>query len=195
MLTLNLEVDIFVLQTEFYKEWRNFDQLCHFSNNRITYYLKVCLIQFNASGNVYLFIDLSHDNVIKWKPFPRYWPFVWGIHRSPVNSPHKGQWRGALVFALICAWINDWVNNRDLRRYRAHYDVIVMRCRKQLKCFSIYRIVICRHYRYGRSHNQMFLACNYKMCAFVFLTSTGAWTKTLQMIIWCRFSWPKTYEF
>ena len=39
-----------------------------------------------------------HDNVIKWKHFPRYWPFVRGIHRSPVNSPHKGQWRGALVF-------------------------------------------------------------------------------------------------
>ena len=35
--------------------------------------------------------------------FPRYWPFVRGIHRSPVNSPHKGQWRGALVFSLICA--------------------------------------------------------------------------------------------
>ena len=53
-----------------------------------------------------------------------------GIHRSPVNSPHKGQWRGALMFSLICVWINDWVNNReagDLRRYRAHYDVIVMR--------------------------------------------------------------------
>ena len=30
------------------------------------------------------------DDVIKWKYFPRYWPFVWGIHRSPVNSPHKG---------------------------------------------------------------------------------------------------------
>ena len=39
-----------------------------------------------------------HDDVIKWKHFPRYWPFVRGIHRSPVNSPHKGQWRGALVF-------------------------------------------------------------------------------------------------
>ena len=26
-----------------------------------------------------------------------------GIHRSPVNSPHKGQWRGALIFSLICA--------------------------------------------------------------------------------------------
>ena len=54
---------------------------------------------------------------------------VRGIHRSPVNSPHKGQWRGALMFPLICAWINGCINNReagDLRRYRAHYDVIVM---------------------------------------------------------------------
>ena len=32
-----------------------------------------------------------HDDVIKWKHFPRYWPFVRGIHRSPVNSAHKGQ--------------------------------------------------------------------------------------------------------
>ena len=35
--------------------------------------------------------------------FPRYWPFVRRIHRSPVNSPHKGQWRGTLLFSLICA--------------------------------------------------------------------------------------------
>ena len=70
-----------------------------------------------------------HDDVIKWKHFPRYWPFVRGIHRSPVNSPHKGQWRGALMFSLICVWINGWVNNRkagDLRRHRAHYDDTVM---------------------------------------------------------------------
>ena len=61
--------------------------------------------------------------------FPRYWPFARGIHRSPVNSPHKGHWRGALMFSLICAWINDWANNGeagDLRRYRTHYDVTVM---------------------------------------------------------------------
>ena len=72
----------------------------------------------------------GHDDVIKWNHFPRYWPFVRGIHRNPVNSPHKGQWRGALMFSLICVWINDWVNNRqagDLRRYRAHYDVTLMR--------------------------------------------------------------------
>ena len=66
---------------------------------------------------------------IKWKHFPRYWPFVRGIHRSPVTSPHKGQWRGALIFSLICARINGWVNTGeagDLRRHGAHYDVIVM---------------------------------------------------------------------
>ena len=73
--------------------------------------------------------ELWHDDVIKWIHFPRYWPFVRGIHRSTVNSPLKGQWRGALMFSLICGWINGWVNNReagDLRRYRSHYDVTVM---------------------------------------------------------------------
>ena len=72
-----------------------------------------------------------HDDVIKWKHFPRYWPFVRGIHRSPVNSPHKGQWRGALMFSLICARMNGWVNDGDagdLRHHRAHYDVSVMWC-------------------------------------------------------------------
>ena len=49
--------------------------------------------------------------------------------RSAVNSPHKGQWRGALIFSLICVWLNGCINNReagDLRRYRAHYDVSVI---------------------------------------------------------------------
>ena len=69
----------------------------------------------------------THDDVTKWKHCPRYWPFVRGIHRWSVNSPHKGQWRGALMFSLICAWIYGWLNNRgagDLRRHHAHYDVI-----------------------------------------------------------------------
>ena len=67
-----------------------------------------------------------HDDVIQWKQLPRNRPFVRGIPRSPVNSPHKGQWRGALMISLICVWINGWVNNReagDLRRYRVYYDV------------------------------------------------------------------------
>ena len=86
---------------------------------------------WNAGPATKLTMAATHDEVIKWKRFPRYWPFVRGIYRSPVNSPHKGQWREALMFSLICLWIISWVNNReagDLRRYRAHYDVIVMQC-------------------------------------------------------------------
>ena len=73
--------------------------------------------------------NFSHDDVIKWKDLLCYWPILREIHRLPVNSLHKGQWRGALMFSLICTWINTWVNNReagDLRHHRAHYDVIVM---------------------------------------------------------------------
>ena len=69
------------------------------------------------------------DDVIKWKHFLRYKPFVRGIHRSPVNSPYKSQWRGVLMFSSIWAQINGWVNNGeagDVRRHRAHYDVTVM---------------------------------------------------------------------
>ena len=71
-------------------------------------------------------VPRDHDDVSKWKHFPRYWPFVRGIQRSPVNSPHKDQWRVAFFF---CVWIKGWVNNReagDLRRYRAHYEVTVV---------------------------------------------------------------------
>ena len=76
-----------------------------------------------------VYVIVVYDDVIKSKHFPRYWPFVRGIHWSPVNSPHKGQWRGAFLISLICAWINGWVNNRkacDLRRHRVHYDITVM---------------------------------------------------------------------
>ena len=94
------------------------------------------LIMTQILTNIYLMTNKllrkypwKHDDVIKWKHFPCYWPFVRGIHRSPVNSPYKGQWRGALMFSLICPRINGWVNNceaGDLRRIRPHYDVIVM---------------------------------------------------------------------
>ena len=46
-----------------------------------------------------------------------------------VDSPHKGQWRGAMVSSLICAWTDGWANTRearDLRRHGPHYDVTVM---------------------------------------------------------------------
>ena len=59
---------------------------------------------FNMRG-ITMLGEFEHD-VIKWKHFPLYWPFVRGIHRSLVNSPHKGQSRGALIFSSICAWMS-----------------------------------------------------------------------------------------
>ena len=82
-----------------------------------------------SSKWLYWSTGLHHDDVIKWKHFPRYWAFEREIHRLPVNSPHKGQWRGAMMFSLIYTWINGWVNDReagDLRRHRAHYCVTLM---------------------------------------------------------------------
>ena len=51
---------------------------------------------------------LEHIFFIKWKHFPRYWPFLRRIHRSPVDSPHKGQWHGALMFSLNQQLSNQW---------------------------------------------------------------------------------------
>ena len=84
---------------------------------------------------------IRHDNVNKWKHFPRDWPFVRGIHRSPMNSPRRGQWRGALIFPLMCAGVNGRANNCEacnLRRHRTHYDVTVMVDLMQI-IYSIYR--------------------------------------------------------
>ena len=93
-------------------------------------------------------VRLRHDDVIKWKHFPRYWPLVRGIHRSPVNSTHKGQWRGSLMFLWSAPWINGWVNNRkagDLRRNRIHHDVIGMKS----------------HIKHFQWSSSMFLLCSY----------------------------------
>ena len=94
--------------------------------SKVVFVLYQCTLK-QVVGSPY--VAAKHDDVIKWKHFPRYWPFVRGIHRSPVNSQHKGQWHGALIFTLILLWRNGGVNNReagDLRRHRAHYGVIVM---------------------------------------------------------------------
>ena len=74
-------------------------------------------------------MGITHEYVIKWKHFPRYWSFVRGIHRSLVISPHKCQWRGALLFSYLR--LNKRLSKHsleagDLRRHRVHYDVTVM---------------------------------------------------------------------
>ena len=91
--------------------------------------LKFVLIKEGPRWGMIVVSNGCHDDVIKRKPFPRYWLFVRGIHRSSVDSPPKGQWRRPLMFSLICTWTNGWANNQDagdLRHQRTHYDVIVM---------------------------------------------------------------------
>ena len=94
---------------------------------------------FLTNGHLWRCINRQvHDDVIKWKHFPCYWPFVREIHRSPVDSPHKGQWRWALMFSLVYALTSPWANTRDVgdsRRHRAHYDATVMYVATYTKTF------------------------------------------------------------
>ena len=85
--------------------------------------------------------------------------------KGPVNSPHKDQWRRALMFSLICAWISGRVTTRegrDLRRRRAHYDVIVT-----------HWLVRPRYVLYGRLLNTLrpkkWLAFCRRLCNFFFI--------------------------
>ena len=85
------------------------------------------LFLLHSSGAKYVL--LFQDDVIRCKHFPCYWPFKWGINRSIVDSPHKGQWCGALMFSVMPAWPKEWTNNRDasdLRRHHGRCDVTVM---------------------------------------------------------------------
>ena len=97
----------------------------------------------------------SHNVFVTWwrhqmETFSAWLALCAGNSPVPVNSPHKGQWRGALVWSLICVWINGWVNNHeagDLRRHRGHYDVILMRL--GLKLFY-YRLLVSRLFNMNR---------------------------------------------
>ena len=102
-------------------------KMCNSTKNILIIHWKIWFLYVEISRALRFKSSRSfHDDVIKRKHFPRYWP-LW----SPTDSPHKGQWRGALMFSLICACTNGWANNGDagdLRRHRAHYNVIVMFC-------------------------------------------------------------------
>ena len=86
---------------------------------------------------------LYHDNVIKWKHFTRYWPFVRGIHLSPVNSPHKGHWRGALMLltpkrvASQCARYSRYARICFInqKRQSAHFQSEILTHTKYMKPF------------------------------------------------------------
>ena len=91
--------------------------------------------------------------------------------RSPVNSPHKGQWCRALMFSLICAWINDWDSNReagDLGPYRAHYDFIVMESRHGV-------------------HSSRRITTYFEISSAIFRNCV--WTAKMIIGGWCTYGW------
>ena len=97
---------------------------------KITYSLIDLRWRHSASGNV---VSVAPICKSWWRrqmeTFSSLLTLCAGNHWSPMNSPHKGQWRGAFMFSLICVRINGWVNNReagDLRGHLVHYDVTVM---------------------------------------------------------------------
>ena len=128
----------------------------HFLSSISYIWILLCkVILWTHTHNTQTFTQ--HDDVIKWKHFLCYWPFVWGIHRSPANSPHKGQWHGALTFLWSVPWINGCVNNREagvLTRDHAHYDVIVM---------TLHRLDNIRHIRNLTAMNQWVV----RSCTFI----------------------------
>ena len=147
----------------------------------------------------------QHDDVIKWKHFPRNWPFVRGIHRSPVNSPHKSLWRGALMFSLICTKLNGFVNTREageLRRHLAHYDVNVMRIEipedssvilKRLWKWlqspmygSKLSILLRIHYRLRRNRNWYFFKSYHTVC-YIFPRALDFTEAPMNNSIFCLF--------
>ena len=116
-------------------------------------------------------VIIGHGDVIKWKHFLHYWR----IHRSAVNSPHKGQWRRALMFSLIRASISGWVSNReavDLRRHRAHNDVIVM-----------VQVMVC-HFLGTKLNSNMIQVCHNILSFLSFWQNTSSLSQNMQAILY-----------
>ena len=112
-------------------------------------FLRLCLNATLACNPHYPQPYPLHDEIIKWKHFPRYWLFYSG--NSPVTGefPAQGPVTQSFDFSLICAWINDWVNNReadDLRRHQAYCDVTVVFVELILRRVFTYTALLVRVY-------------------------------------------------
>ena len=95
-------------------------------------------------------LSTLHDDVIKWKLFPRYLPLVRKIHLSQVNSAQS-------IEALIYCWTNDWANNRDagdLRCPHAHYAISMM-YQSWIKSLRIATGI-------EQEHPLLYVKCNYQ---------------------------------
>ena len=83
----------------------------------------------------------KHDDAIKWKHFPRYWPFVRGIGRSSVNSPQKAQWRRALMFSLMIKFsdFNKYITCQLMHKLHVHCGIVPNVCNDY--CLTLVRLL------------------------------------------------------
>ena len=120
--------------------------------------------------------------------FPCHWPFVRGIHRLLVDSPHKGPWHGAVMFSFMCTCRKVWANNRDAGDYS---DVTVIVCVRwmgmaDMNLVSFFlnlfcRLLILHFYRFYL----YFIKCYLNICAP--LHKCDAFTFCpLRCILWYR---------
>ena len=120
----NLRHHVFQSDVNFIDNWINF---CNFQMNNERARFQT---NFHRRPQPHKHKYTSHDDVIRWKHLPRYWPFVWGIHRSQRTVMRS------FDVSLICVRIPGWLDNHDagdLRRHCAHYDVIVIIFHVQLR--------------------------------------------------------------
>ena len=115
-----------------------FKRVWYSSCTGFQYFVAIILLKFGwkqitiPTGLIIGCVDQGDDN--KWKHFPRYGPFVRGIQRSSVYSPHKGQQRGALMFSLICA------RKKRLSKHQPHDCLLNRLFRRKSKKTSKLRV-------------------------------------------------------
>ena len=67
----------------------------------------------NFAGVLYVCISFM-AYMTSWKGFPHYWPFVKGIHWSPMDSPNKERTSNAIVYVFFGVNSDNLPNkNRD----------------------------------------------------------------------------------
>ena len=87
----------------------------------------------------------EHDDVMVRKRFPSYWPFVRGIHRSPVNSPHN--WSVTQSSDVLFAVSPDKLQNKQssCQWFETPWrscDITVLECPLVAICYDYYTGVL-----------------------------------------------------
>ena len=110
----------------------------------------ICWYAFYASGwqlkhSYLLHPSFSCDDVINLNPFPRYWPFVWGINRSPVNFPPQKGTATQDFDVFFDLRLNKLLSKQSGRRWFEMPALSILRhCNKHIK-YVLYHLFMMHH--------------------------------------------------